>query len=81
VAKWSSASWIPRCEANCFQVSSVLRPNLLLLGLLIPAGLRADDWPQWRGPNRDGAWTESGILETFPAEGPKIRWRMPIGLG
>jgi outer membrane protein assembly factor BamB len=42
---------------------------------------RAEDWPQWRGTHRDGAWTESGILETFRAEGPKIRWRMPVGNG
>lgn len=41
----------------------------------------AEDWPQWRGPNRNGAWTESGILETLPAEGLKVRWRMPVGLG
>src|SRR5262245_30798569 len=41
----------------------------------------AEDWPQWRGPKRDGAWTETGTLERFPAEGPKIRWRVPIGLG
>ena len=43
--------------------------------------VQAEDWPQWRGPNRDGAWAESGILESFPAEGLKIRWRMPVGLG
>jgi len=42
---------------------------------------RAEDWPQWRGPNRNGAWTESGVLEAFPAEGLKIRWRAPVGLG
>ena len=24
----------------------------------------ADDWPQWRGPKRDGVWRESGIVET-----------------
>lgn len=41
----------------------------------------AEDWPQWRGPNRDGTWTESGILETFPAAGPTIRWRVPVGPG
>jgi outer membrane protein assembly factor BamB len=41
----------------------------------------AVDWPQWRGVNRDGVWTESGILKAFPAEGPRIRWRVPVGLG
>ena len=41
----------------------------------------ADDWPQWRGPLRDGVWRESGIVETFPADGVKIVWRAPIGAG
>jgi outer membrane protein assembly factor BamB len=42
---------------------------------------QAEDWPQWRGPNRDGVWVESGLLESFPAEGLPVRWRMPVGLG
>jgi len=41
----------------------------------------ADDWPQWFGPKRDAVWRETGILETFPPEGPKVRWRTPIGGG
>ncbi len=42
---------------------------------------RADDWPQWLGPKRDGVWRESGILEKFPAGGPKIRWHADVGQG
>jgi outer membrane protein assembly factor BamB len=42
---------------------------------------RGDDWPQWLGPERDGIWRENGILAKFPAGGPKIRWRTPIGAG
>lgn len=41
--------------------------------------LRADDWPQWRGPQRDGVWNERGLLEKFPAGGLRIRWRAPVG--
>src|SRR5437870_873655 len=41
----------------------------------------AGDWPQWLGPNRDGVWRESGILDRFPKDGPKIRWRTPIAGG
>jgi outer membrane protein assembly factor BamB len=41
----------------------------------------ADDWPQWLGPARDGVWRESGIIEKFPADGLKPRWRTPIGGG
>ena len=42
---------------------------------------RADDWPQWLGPQRDGVWRETGIVDRFPESGPKFRWRTPIGAG
>src|SRR5687767_5087781 len=42
---------------------------------------RADDWPQWLGPQRDGVWRERGILKEFPSGGPKVRWRTPVGAG
>jgi outer membrane protein assembly factor BamB len=42
---------------------------------------RADDWPQWLGPKRDGVWRETGILDKFPAGGPNALWRTPIGAG
>ncbi|MFC1596522.1 PQQ-binding-like beta-propeller repeat protein [Planctomycetota bacterium] len=51
----------------------------LLLGI-IPARATADDWPQWRGPKRDGVWRESGIVERLP-EKLTYRWRTPIGGG
>lgn len=43
--------------------------------------VRADDWPQWLGPQRDGVWRETGLVEKFPAGGPKVLWRMKIGGG
>src|SRR4051812_783375 len=42
---------------------------------------RADDWPQWLGPNRDGIWRETGLLQTFPEQGLKVNWRAPVGAG
>ena len=57
----------------------------LLLPLVIlslaTAPLRADDWPQWLGPQRDSVWRETGIIARFPANGAAIRWRTPIGAG
>jgi outer membrane protein assembly factor BamB len=49
--------------------------------LLSSQALRADDWPQWRGPRRDGVWRETGLLESFPAKGLQVRWRVPAGWG
>src|SRR5579871_169154 len=51
------------------------------LGMLIPGPIRALDWPQWLGANRDGIWRETGLVTRFPAGGPKVLWRTPIGTG
>jgi outer membrane protein assembly factor BamB len=39
------------------------------------------DWPQWRGPNRDGASTETGLLTEWPKDGPPIMWQAKTGEG
>lgn len=52
---------------------------LVLAGWTARVG--AEDWPQWLGSQRDGVWRESGILERFPAGGPRVLWRQPIGGG
>tara|TARA_R110002095_G_scaffold2463_9_gene10056 strand:+ start:288 stop:1607 length:1320 start_codon:yes stop_codon:yes gene_type:complete len=41
----------------------------------------AEDWPQWLGPDRASVWNASGIVESFPAEGLEVEWRVPVGLG
>ncbi len=41
----------------------------------------ADDWPQWRGPNRDGVWRERDIVRRFPKEGLRREWSVPIAAG
>jgi outer membrane protein assembly factor BamB len=51
------------------------------IAVTIPTSARADDWPQWAGPRRDGIWRETGLIERFPPGGPKIEWRVPIGAG
>jgi len=45
---------------------------------LIPTS--APDWPQWRGPRRDGICDEVGLLSEWPPEGPRLLWRTN-GLG
>jgi outer membrane protein assembly factor BamB len=41
----------------------------------------ADDWPQWRGPARNGISQEKGWLEQFPESGPPVVWKASVGLG
>ena len=54
---------------------------LWILLLLIHGTIIASDWPQWRGPNRDGVWTETGILSSFPSTGLVPKWTVPVGFG
>ena len=60
-----------------------LCPAALLLAVWLGSGpgLRAADWPQWLGPERDAVWREAGILRRFSTNGPSFRWRTPIGTG
>lgn len=56
-----------------------MRPVLAFL-LLIGAGsavIRSapEEWPQWRGPGRDGVSKETGLLKQWPAGGPPLAWR------
>ena len=59
-----------------------LRRTALIVGwFLLLQPLRADDWPQFRGTNRDAVWHETGLMQTFPPEGLRVRWRVPVGYG
>ncbi|HEX4609035.1 MAG TPA: PQQ-binding-like beta-propeller repeat protein [Urbifossiella sp.] len=58
-----------------------MRITLVLLTALAATAARADDWPQWMGPQRDGVWREDGILDKFPPGGPKVLWKQPCGVG
>ncbi len=54
--------------------------RLLSLILILPIFSLADDWPQWRGINRDGKSAEKGLLRKWPEGGPKQLWKVG-GLG
>lgn len=55
------------------------RTWILCTLLFVPTSLRADDWPQWLGPHRNGVSAEKGLLDVFPAGGPKIVWQRDVG--
>jgi len=54
------------------------RFGLILFSLAITA--TAADWPQWRGPGRDGKSAETGLLASWPSGGPALVWKAQ-GLG
>ncbi|MFM8392412.1 MAG: PQQ-binding-like beta-propeller repeat protein, partial [Acidobacteriota bacterium] len=67
---------------NRIRLVTILQP---LLYVLIWIGLGtfpvvAQDWPQWRGPQRSGLSVETGLLKSWPAEGPPRSWSIS-GLG
>jgi outer membrane protein assembly factor BamB len=55
----------------------VLLPGIVaLLSLAHQAVAQSSaNWPQWRGPNRDGISRETGLLKQWPAEGPPLAWK------
>ena len=56
-----------------------LRSHLVAIGFVLLTTVTAtfaDDWPQWRGPNRDGISKETGLLKQWPEGGPRLLWQV-----
>jgi outer membrane protein assembly factor BamB len=55
--------------------------HLFALGFLT-LGLKAADWPQYLGPNRDGVYPGEALTRAWSSDGPKVLWRKRnIGAG
>ena len=52
------------------------RTNIFALfaiaSVMLVSAVHAADWPQWRGPNRDGISQEKGLLRSWSSAGPKL---------
>lgn len=61
---------------------TVVGGALALLAMPVPGAQRpGGDWPQYRGPARDGISAQTGLLREWPAGGPKVLWKVPLGEG
>lgn len=63
---------------------AVVSMVLVLSGLATVARAQtpsSSDWPNWRGPHRDGTSSDAGLPADWPANGPKILWRAAVGKG
>jgi len=50
--------------------------------LTLVLALLTQDWPQWRGPNRDGVSQETGLIKEWPGGSPKLLWQVDrVGVG
>ncbi len=50
-------------------------------GLSVSDPIKAPEWPQWLGPNRDGISTEAAWTTDWPEEGPTVLWKASLGEG
>jgi len=60
------------------------RARVVLLALIFPVASTClgVDWPQFRGPNRDGKSPETGLLKRWPEGGPRLLWSVGgLGIG
>jgi outer membrane protein assembly factor BamB len=57
-----------------------MKLSLIVAATLLVANSPAADWPQWRGPNRNGISSES-VSASWAADGPKVLWRASVGTG
>jgi outer membrane protein assembly factor BamB len=63
------------------QIRSLSLGVTLVASVLLSGGaISAADWPQWRGPDRTGVSSETGLLAAWPAGGPRLVWRV-AGIG
>jgi hypothetical protein len=62
-------------------IEDIMFLRLSLSSLVCFSFCSAGDWPDWRGPNRDGISTETGWIAPWPAQGPPILWRKDLGNG
>src|SRR5713226_7776821 len=69
---------LERFEGNSDRMRKLQEAPLVSLGL---SSSEVGEWPQWRGPNRDGLSLETGLLTAWPPNGPPVRWEHPIGRG
>jgi outer membrane protein assembly factor BamB len=64
--------------------NTLCRSLAILFGLAVPfaAGvLPAEDWPQWRGPRRDGTWNETGLVDRFSSASLTPLWSAEVANG
>ena len=45
---------------------------------LATIALAAEDWPQWRGVERDAVWRDTGLVERCADDGLIVKWRAPV---
>src|SRR4051812_23649776 len=69
-------SWAENCMKTLAAKHLLFVLAITLALYLASSPAQADDWPQWRGPQRNGVSRETGLLKQWPQEGPKLHWKL-----
>jgi outer membrane protein assembly factor BamB len=84
-AKRRANQWREYSRLEQIHKESLMKNRAIILTGLVAFStfiVTADDWQQWRGPNRDGISKETGLLKEWPKAGPKLIWQLKdIGNG
>ncbi len=59
----------------------IIRSLMIIAVLFAGCQIFASDWPQYLGPDRNSVSEEKGLLKTWPKEGPRVLWTVPLGEG
>jgi outer membrane protein assembly factor BamB len=69
-------------HTKLMKFSFLFLPMLVFVAAQFTLIANADDWPQWRGSDRDGISKEKGLLEKWPEGGPTLAWKASgVGVG
>lgn len=63
------------------KTTTIVLITLAMVITLFCSNANADDWPQWRGLNRDAVWHETGIIQKFTSPEIPIKWSAPVSNG
>ena len=54
---------------------------LIITGMFLVTSSSSQEWPDWRGINRDGIWKDTGIVKKFKNNTIPLKWSIPCGSG
>jgi outer membrane protein assembly factor BamB len=54
------------------------RSSILSVVILVSISASGGDWPQFRGADRNNISAETGLLRSWPSQGPKVLWKTAV---
>ena len=77
-SKWHASNWLLNPIAEDSDMTPLRFASIVTLCILAAPEVLADDWPQWRGPNKDNHAPDEATPPIEWSEGKNVKWRTPI---